>query len=351
MIFLYRLAESQSLSLFLILLLILSTMSCKTEKEESKDVLALLGITFYTRSCAGQNAFPSNGQIGSLTRLQILPSQTASINTYNNPHQVYPPLASVSSKNILSVFYPGTGSSPCEISAILQQGATRGYHVIGLSYPNNDAVNSLCNQGDAKSDIDCFVKIRKEVVTGSAESTYVDVDVQNSIEGRLLSLLQYLIQTRPKENWDQYISSNQINWPLVYIGGHSQGSGHAAYHGKIRATGRVSIYSGVSDYSLNFETLPPWMSLVQTAPVGSYYGFIHENDSIANFSGNMNQVIDAWNTALGMTGTITNTSVGTPYQNSKRLVTSVCNGMGSASIHSCPMTNGFQNIWNYISFP
>lgn len=236
--------------------------SCKkdSKENENEDIVTLLGIGLYARSCVGQNTFPSSGNVGALTRLQISPTQTSSaINSYNTPHQVYLPQSGVSRKNILSVFYPGTGSSPCEIGAILQQGATRGYHIIGLSYPNNEAVNSVCNQGDAKSDAGCFENLRREVITGADVSPYVSVDASNSIEGRLLSLLQYLVQTRPGEGWEQFVTGNNINWSLVYVGGHSQGSGHAAFHGKIRAVARVSIYSGVSDYSLQFATIPTWM--------------------------------------------------------------------------------------------
>lgn len=328
--------------------------SCKkdSKENENEDIVTLLGIGLYARSCVGQNTFPSSGNVGALTRLQILPSQTSSaINSYNTPHQVYLPQSGISRKNILSVFYPGTGSSPCEIGAILQQGATRGYHIIGLSYPNNEAVNSVCNQGDAKSDAGCFENLRREVITGADVSPYVSVDASNSIEGRLLSLLQYLVQTRPGEGWEQFVTGNNINWSLVYVGGHSQGSGHAAFHGKIRAVARVSIYSGVSDYSLQFATIPSWMGGAQTAPAGSYYGLIHENDTVANFSGNPNQVTDAWLNQFSMTGALTNTSIGSPFANSKRLVTSSCNGMGAAALHSCPMINGFQSIWNYVSYP
>lgn len=189
------------------------------------------------------------------------------------------------------------------------------------------------------------------MVTGADVSPYVSVDVANSIEGRLLSLIQYLVQTRPGEGWDQFLSGNVVNWSLVYVGGHSQGSGHAAFHGKIRTLGRVSIYSGVSDYSLQFATLPSWMGATQNTPAASYYGLIHENDTVANFSGDTNQVTDAWSSQFSMTGTLTNTSVGSPFGNSHRLVTSACNGMGAAALHSCPMINGFQSIWNYISYP
>ncbi|WP_244279896.1 BPSS1187 family protein [Leptospira brenneri] len=341
------------LGVFIILVSFILLPSCKKkESEETEDLLTLLGLGLYARSCAGQNSFPSSGAVGALTRLQIQPSQTStSISSYNNPHHVYPPQSGVSRKNILSIFYPGTGSSPCEIGAILQQGATRGYHVIGLSYPNNDAVNSICNQGDARLDLSCFENFRNEVVTGADVSPYISVDVINSVEGRILSLLQHLTTTRPGEGWDQFLTGNNVNWPLVYVGGHSQGSGHAAYHGKRRAVARVSIYSGVSDYSLQYSSLPSWLGAAQSAPAGSYYGLIHENDSVANFSGNQNQVTDVWLNQFGMTGTLTNTNVGAPFANSHRLVTSACNGMGTAALHSCPMINGFQSIWNYVSFP
>ncbi|MCG6152000.1 BPSS1187 family protein [Leptospira bandrabouensis] len=337
---------------YIILFLFISILGCKKESDDKKDFLNLLTLGLYARSCAGQNAFPSSGTVGSLTRLQIRPSQTSSgISNYDQPHYVFPPQSGVTNKNILSVFYPGTGSSPCEVNTFLQHGATRGYHVVGLSYPNGEAVNTVCNQGAAKSETNCFENLRKEVLTGVDLSPYVSVDISNSIEGRLLSLIQYLIRVRPSEGWDQFLTGNQINWSLVYVGGHSQGSGHAALQGKNRTLGRVSIYSGVSDYSLQNSTLPSWMGGTQNTPGTSYYGLIHENDSIANFSGNSNQVTNAWLNQFSMTGPITNTNVGFPFNNSHSLVTSVCNGMGAFGLHICPMTSGFQSIWNYISFP
>ncbi|XDD47479.1 hypothetical protein AB3N60_05160 [Leptospira sp. WS39.C2] len=335
-----------------ILCLVQNFQGCKKENETNDDLVTMLGLNLYARSCAGQNTFPSNGTVGNLSRYQILPSLTSSnIISENEPHQVYPPQSGVTKKNILSVFYPGTGSTPCEIGAILQQGATRGYHVIGLSYPNDDAVNSICNQGAARSDASCFENLRNEVVTGSQVSPYVSVDSNNSIEGRLLSLLLYLVKTYPNDGWDTYLNNGAVSWPNVYVGGHSQGSGHAAYQGKIRNVGRVSIYSGVSDYSLQTSSIPSWLGNSQQAPVGSYYGLIHENDTVANFSGNSNQVTDVWSNQFSMLGTLTNTNVGAPYGNSKRLVTTACDGMNAAILHSCPMTNGFQTIWNYISYP
>ncbi|MCW7462008.1 BPSS1187 family protein [Leptospira limi] len=329
-----------------------SFLFCKKESDTNEDLLKILSLNLYVRSCAGQNAFPSNGAVGSLVRYQIAPSLTNSqITTFNAPHQVFPPQTGVSQKNRLSVFYPGTDSTPCEINAILQHGATRGYHVIGLSYPNGEAVNTICNQGIARNDASCFELVRREIVTGESVSPYVAVDSANAIEGRLLSLLLYLNQNYPGQGWDQYVSGGSILWSSVYVGGHSQGSGHAAYQGKIRTVGRVSIYSGVSDYSLQTASNPSWFGLSQQAPAGSYYGLIHENDSIANLSGNMNQVTDVWLSPLGMVGALTNVNVGSPFGNSKRLVTTSCNGMGSLAMHSCPMFNGFQNVWNYVSYP
>ncbi|MGV3667955.1 MAG: BPSS1187 family protein [Leptospira bouyouniensis] len=348
----HRIVYSQFVRSVFIVFLLPCLVFCKKEENTNEDLLTFLTLNLYIRSCVGQNTFPSNGSVGSLIRYQIQPSITStSITSDNNPHQVYLPQPGVTKKNILSVFYPGTGSTPCEVGAILQQGATRGYHVIGLSYPNSEAVNTICNQGAARNDASCFENLRNEVVTGAQVSSYVSVDTNNSIEGRLLSLLLYLAKTYPGDGWDTYLTGGAINWPNVYVGGHSQGSGHAAFHGKIRNVGRVSIYSGVSDYSLQFGSIPSWFANTQVAPAGSYYGLIHENDTVANFSGNANQVTDVWLNQFNMTGTLTNTSVGSPFGNSKRLVTTACNGMSASVLHSCPMTNGFQSIWNYISYP
>jgi hypothetical protein len=346
---------------YFILISILSMFSfcsSKTDKNK-KGLLGLLYLFANSRNnsisqassiCAASSAEPTVDSLNSLTRIQVTPNQAAScVTQFNDPHQIYPP--SASAKNILSIFYPGTGAVSSEYGLILQRGALRGYHVIGLNYPNPDSINVICNRSDAGGSFACFGDTREEILTGVDKSRFVSIDQNNSIEGRILALLKYLSVKRPADGWGNYFSDNQILWNKIYVGGHSQGSGHAGYQGKIRTVGRVSIYSGISDFSASQLSVPSWMSLAQLSLNGSYYGFIHDNDTIANYSGNANQVTDAWNNQFVMSGVLTNVNTGTPYGNSRKLFSTACAAQDQTTRHACPIINGFQTVWDYISYP
>ncbi len=339
------------------ILLILIFITCSEKKQKPNWLfLALLSrnqnssISSNETNCQNSSSNPAQDTVNGLTRIQVRPNEVCNlISTFNEPHQVFPP--STNTKNILSIFYPGTAAIASEYSLVLQRGATRGYHVIGLNYVNQDSINTICNSGSAAGANSCFGETRDEIITGQDKSRFVSVDTNNSIEGRTLALLKYLHSKRPSENWNQFYSGSDLVWNKIYVGGHSQGAGHAAYQGKIRALGRVTIYSGVSDYSTTAMTTPTWFTLPQSSLNGSYFGFIHINDSIANFSGNNNQVTDAWANSLLMTGALTDVVIGTPYGNSRRLSTNACNALSELLKHSCTMVNGFQNVWDYISYP
>jgi hypothetical protein len=296
---------------------------------------------------------PTPTVTGSLETLTIKPSDTAAcISTYNLAHYVYLD-TSVTANGRLFLFLPGTGSDPSQVPALLKEGALRGYHVIGLEYPNQDAVNSLCNSA-GNTDLDCFGNIRKEIITGQDLSSLVSVDPQNSIEGRLKSLLEYLIATRSGEGWDNYFVAGLIQWNLISVGGHSQGGGHAALIGKLHSVYRVSMYSSPSDYNVAVGQAANWFSMAGQTNASKYFGFIQSNDTIANFSGNPNQVSDAWGNAsyFNMGGALTDVDgASAPYSNSQRLYSTTYSSLSASSVHSSTLVSGYQAVWDYISFP
>jgi hypothetical protein len=298
--------------------------------------------------CEASTSAPTVDTISSLTRILVSPTTAAScVTTYTTPHQAFPP--AITAKNILVVFIPGTDGSPSDASLILQRGASRGYHTVGLSYPNPDSVNTTCNIS-APSSLACHGEVREEILTGSNTSSLISVDTNNSIEGRLLALLKYL----NTEGWGQYLSGEQILWNKIYLTGHSQGSGHAAFQAKRKLLGRIVLLSGTSDYSATFATVPPWMSLSSATPAASYYGFIHLADPLANYSGNMTQVSDAWLSPMGITGSLTSvdSGPGSPaYGNSHRLSTNACAAGSDLTKDACTLANGYQSVCDYLLFP
>ncbi|PKA03994.1 hypothetical protein CH375_13620 [Leptospira ellisii] len=338
--------------LVILILLISTTSNCsRFEKEDGKNsepltqlgFLSILGCTQY------QNA-PRVDTVGGLTRIFVPPSFTfPCVSRYNDPHLIFVP--SSSPKNILSVFLPGSGGSPIGVSKIIEEGARRGYHSVGLTYPNADPINVICNSGPYQS-LACFGEVREETLTGADLSKAIAVDYNNSIEGRLLKLLSYLSVQRPNDGWKQFLKEGDVDWNKVHFGGHSQGSGHAAYQGKRRLLGRVSLYSGVSDYHLLSSTPASWLSESGTTPSDRYFGLIHVEDPVANFSGDSDQVTDVWLNSFGMIGAVTDADSGVPpYGNSQRLTTNLCASSEDGGKHNCTMNEGQRTVWDYISFP
>ncbi|HEX9167254.1 MAG TPA: hypothetical protein VF862_15170, partial [Gemmatimonadales bacterium] len=83
----------------------------------------------------------------------------------------------------LFVYLPSSRVGPATGEVVQAVAAGLGYHVIGLSYPNNPGLVSFC---PATPDPDlCYERTRLEVISGEDLSTSVAVDRANSIENRL----------------------------------------------------------------------------------------------------------------------------------------------------------------------
>ena len=305
--------------------------------------------------CTASPLAPTAEISGTRVLMQIRPSQLSNCTTMaDDPHQVYVDQA-VPAKGLLAVFLPGTGASPAQYPSYLQRGSARGYHVIGLTYVNSQAIGELCNA--AAGDANCAGKAREEVLTGRDTSSLISVPEADALQTRLLILLLYLAKHRSGEGWNQFINSdNGIAWNKISVGGHSQGAGHAAYIGKTRRVFRVGMYSGPSDW-VNASNEPPnWFRLSPVTPASAFYGFIHSPDFIANPVSSGTRVIDAWGSAglFSMSGTATDVSlVPTPYAASQRLLSRACLGSAFTALnqHNCTMFRGNEAVWDVVSYP
>jgi hypothetical protein len=308
-------------------------------------------------ACQASATPPSAENNGALVLWQIKPSTASScIDTADEPHQVYLDTSKVK-KGLLGIFLPGTGGIPSQFPAFLQRGASRGYHVIGLSYINFKSISDICDEG--AGDALCTGLAREEVFAGKDVSSLVSVSKENSIEARLVAILKYLTIHRPADDWGQYLDTKgAINWSKISISGNSQGAGHAGYIGKVRQVFRVAMYAGPSDWVKRTNQPPIWFSQSSATSSTAYYGYIHVPDSFANRSGDPNQVTTASgaSTMFNMTGALSNTASGTGSQNprfggSQRLTTSACTTLDVTSQHNCPMFTGNEPVWDYVSFP
>jgi hypothetical protein len=191
------------------------------------------------------------------------------------------PDAAVAPKERLFVMLPGTGGIPRQVREITRTAGPRGYHAIALAYPNDTAVGDLCA---GSGDINCTGNTRREIITGVDFSPLVAVDSANSIIGRLTRLLSYLDRTYPAEGWGRFLANGAIDWSLVTVAGHSQGSGHAAYLGKIFSLNRIVMFSGPSDIGIGNGTSAAWLSLPNVTPTTRQYGFTHVADELVPFA-------------------------------------------------------------------
>jgi hypothetical protein len=311
-----------------------------------------------TQTCVTSNSAPIPETVGGLTLIQIKPSTASScITTADDPHQAYLPGAQVG-KGKLAIFLPGTTGIPSQFPAFLQRGAQRGYHVIGLTYPNPESVTVLCNRsgGDAA----CAGDTREEVLSGQDNSKVIAIAKADSIEARVKAVLAYLTLHRANDQWGQFLHiDGSVIWSKVSVSGHSQGAGHAGYIGKTRAVYRVAMYSGPSDWVDRAATGPAWFKLSSLTSNEAFFGFIHLRDTLANYTGNLAQVTDGWGdpAQFAMKGALIDVmNVAPPFAGSQRLVTSSgCAPSGSnaddLARHNCTMFRGNERVWDEVSFP
>jgi triacylglycerol esterase/lipase EstA (alpha/beta hydrolase family) len=292
-----------------------------------------------------------------LIQYQILPSVTdANINTFTDVDQKHMAFLnnSVSRKNQLFVFLPGTGGNPANAQRIDSLAANLGYHAIGLMYPNDPAIGSLCN---SSSDIECYTNTRLEIIDGTDRTTLVTVDRANSIENRIVKLLQYLQQQNPSENWTQFLDHGNIIWEKVVIAGHSQGGGHAGLIAKYHEVVRVIFFAAPKDFSTYFSNPANWINTTNQTPANRYFAFTHSSDEFGcTFS--QQQTVYA---SLGMTqfGSDVNIdNVISPYMNS-HILTSTRAVSSSINAHSCVVVDNsvpldvndipvYRPVWVYM---
>jgi dienelactone hydrolase len=182
----------------------------------------------------------------------------------------------------LFVFMPGTSGKPADTRLILQEAAAQGFRAIGLMYWNLNGPFYLCTE--TNTDVDCWSKIRREILTGEDTSTLVEVSRPNSIESRLLKLLTWLNSTYPDEGWGRWIVSGQPDWRRIRFSGWSLGGGMAAYIAKDREVAGVASFCNPGDYDLRLGKPAAWIPEPHVTPMSRYFAFIHELDDTVLWS-------------------------------------------------------------------
>lgn len=294
-----------------------------------------------------------------LTITSLLPRSTdACISVALDSHFVYRAPGVVPLGRLL-VFLPGTGAVPQNYRLILAEAARTGYHAIGLSYPNAEAIGALCSTQAA----DCYGDARLEILTGLSTSNVVDVSRANSIENRLVRLLSFMRATEPAGNWGQFlITDSAVEWRRLAVAGHSQGGGHALFIAQQHQLFRGSAYASAGDLLAGSGAPAPWVTRPFATPASRLAGFVSTNDELVSAVASL----ATWVT-IGMSAALVNVDVTpAPYLANQRFVTSAAPenpGLAISPSHNVVVVDVntpkagpsnapvFGEVWRAVSFP
>ena len=270
------------------------------------------------------------------------------IDTANTPHVVL--VADCARQNRrLYLFLPGTGGIPSPNMPLLHVAALNCLHVISLSYPDETAVINDCGREPAEPD--CFAAWRLEKIDGADRSPKIRVTPQNSIENRLLKLLQYLAVQNPTDGWDSFVEDRATKWSNIIVSGQSQGGGQAALLGKIHLVARVAMFGSVTDaVGSGSGPSPVWLSTPGATPPERYFGFAHQRD------GFWSNIQRGW-IALGLEsfGPVVNVDgESPPFGGTHRLTTNVAcvnpkvANCAHGTVIAPKLSAQFMRVWEYI---
>ena len=210
-------------------------------------------------------------------RTIVSPQSTdPAIDGWPNSHYAYAPPAPLR-QGKLFLFLPGSFGKPAHQQLVMEEAARIGLHGINLNYPNSWTVAGLCRR---ELDLDCFEKVRLEIIDGIDRTPLVSVNPANSIENRLAKLLVYLEHENPSEGWGAFLAADgRPVWSSIRVAGHSQGGGHAALLGQLHAVDRVVAFGAPHDFNSRWLRTAPWLSATSKTPPERIFGFNHRLDS------------------------------------------------------------------------
>lgn len=215
-------------------------------------------------------------------------------------------------RNMLFVYVHGQGGSGGGATELVKTAAEEGFHAIGVTYPCDWSPFTLC-QGSG--DPDCPEKVRRELIEGVDHSPFVAVSRANSLESRLIKLLEYQQSQHPGESWSQFVTKGQVRWASIVIWGHSMGGGNVGVMARHHELARVCMSAPAADGG---QGSPAAWWAVHAAPSGSYYGFCHAQDQLST-------KVFFWNSlGMGAFGPVVDVAGSVPpYTGTHELSTSV----------------------------
>ncbi len=224
-----------------------------------------------------------------MSTFPVIPSATdPGIKHFDDPHWVYVDRGIVverqpdraKPRHELLLWLTGTGGKGHDAQGFSKLAASLGYHVVTLMFPNDIPASACANDRNPKS----FEEFRMAIIQGGRASYQGDrkeisIDRPESIENRLIKVLQYLQQKRPAENWGQFLNRDgSIKWESIAVAGQSQGGGHAALIGIKHRVARVMCFGAPKDYSKRLDAPADWYGQESETPKSRFFAFNHHQD-------------------------------------------------------------------------
>jgi len=223
------------------------------------------------------------------TSFPVIPSATdPEIKTFNEPHWAYVNRDIVvehqadgaQDRHELLLWLTGTGGKGHDAQGFANLAANLGYHVVTLMFPDDIPATACATDSAPKA----FEQFRMAIIQGGRAS-YQDgrkeiaIERAESIENRLIKLVQYLQTKRPKENWAQFLHEDgSIKWESIAVAGQSQGGGHAALIGIKHRVARVICFGAPKDYSKKLNAPAAWYGEESATPKNRIFAFNHHQD-------------------------------------------------------------------------
>ncbi|MFT3925244.1 MAG: hypothetical protein QM778_22090 [Myxococcales bacterium] len=238
---------------------------------------------------------------------------------------------------LLVVFLPGANNVPRDWRDHGRQLAAYGFHVLIPHYNNRWSTGDTCTGGTKT----CSDDTRWEALTGEDTSTAIVIPRADSVEGRVIAMLEHLSTSDPGGDWGYYLSKDKgLLYDRTIIAGISHGAASAGMYATKRAFVRNVMHSsGAAGPS----------SATKQTPVSAWYGFAHTEDPAYD------AIVGSWDKS-GLPGTPTSIDgASAPFGGSHRLITSADSTYphGSTCVHSSSPkdTQGhylFDAAWRYL---
>jgi hypothetical protein len=224
-----------------------------------------------------------------VTTFSVIPSATdPEIKHFNDPHWIYVDRDIVvehqadrpEARHELLLWLTGTGGKGHDAQGFSKLAASLGYHVVTLMFPDDIPASACANDSNAKS----FEEFRMAIIQGG-RATYkggskeISIERPDSIENRLIKVIQRLQQMRPKESWKQFLNEDgSIKWESIAVAGQSQGGGHAALIGIKHRVARVLCFGAPKDYNKKLNAPAAWYGQQSATPKSRFFAFNHHQD-------------------------------------------------------------------------